>query len=183
MPVIEVRIDATVGQQKFAQLRKALDAPTLLKLIGARLMSHVDESFKTRGRGAWRPLSQLTLLLRRRGGDAPLQDTGRYKQSWVQESDGRTFVEVGSNLKVPGGLSLAKIHEYGTAPYTIRARNAKVLAAETRMGTWLHFGKEVNHPGVPARPVLPTKAVAERLIQQVANAALARVAGGAGGGG
>ena len=183
MAGIEIRIDAALGAEKFARVRRELEAGTLLRLIGARLISYVDESFKTRGRGSWRPLAASTLALRRRGGDAPLQDTGRYKQSFVLETDGRTFVEVGSNVKTPGGLSLARIHEYGTGPYTIRVRTAKVLAAQTRMGAWLHFGKEVHHPGVPARPVLPAKAVAERLVAQVAEAALARASAGGSGGG
>ncbi|MDZ4347914.1 MAG: hypothetical protein U1E51_36365, partial [Candidatus Binatia bacterium] len=87
---------------------------------------------------------------------------------------GQTFVEVGTNLKTPSGLSLGKIHEFGTGPYTIRVKRAKVLAAQTRAGGWLFFGKEVHHPGIPARPVLPTKAVAERLVQQTLDAMLAR---------
>ena len=180
MAGIEIRIDAALGAEKFARVRRELEAGTLLRLIGARLIGYVDESFKTRGRGSWRPLAASTLALRRRGGDAPLQDTGRYKQSFVLETDGRTFVEVGSNVKTPGGLSLARIHEYGTGPYTIRVRTAKVLAAQTRMGAGLHFGKEVHHPGVPARPVLPNREQAERLVGETVEGMLQEVARGGG---
>lgn len=83
----------------------------------------------------------------------------------MSESDNATYVEVGTNLKTTeGGLSLGRIHEYGTGPYTIRARNARVLAAPIGGGTngagqfgpvgliksrretrWLFFGKEVHH--------------------------------------
>ena len=84
-------------------------------------------------------------------------------------------MEVGSNIQTPDGRSLAKIHEFGTGPYTIRVKRARVLAAQTRFGNWLIFGKEVQHPGIPARPVLPTKAVGERLVQETINAMLARI--------
>lgn len=174
MAYVKLEISTAEGQ-KFLQLVSDAIAPrVILSAIGGRFMSHVDESFRTRGRGAWRALSPLTLLLRRHGGDVPLQDSGRYKQSFVQETDNQTFVEVGTNLKTPGGLSLGKIHEFGTGPYTIRVNRAKVLAAQTRAGGWLFFGRVVNHPGIPARPVLPTKAVAERLVQETIDALLTR---------
>ena len=80
------------------------------------------------------------------------------------ETDNRTFVEVGSNVKTPSGIPLGKIHEYGTGPFVIRVKQARTLAARLRDGTWVNFGKQVNHPGIPARPVLPTAATAERLV-------------------
>ncbi len=175
MSNVQISINTTTGQLKLQRLLQAIEPRTVLSVIGARLMSFVDESFQTRGRGQWRPLAQSTLLLRLRGGNAPLQDTGLYKQSFISETDGKTFVEVGSSIKTRDGASLAKIHEFGTGPYTIRVRRARVLAAQTRFGNWLIFGKEVNHPGVPARPVLPAKAVAERLIQDTIDAMLARI--------
>ena len=171
---INISVDSVAGQDKLRRLMQAMESRTLLGLIGGRLLAYVDRQFKTRGEGRWRALSPLTLLLRKRGGDAPLQDTGRYKQSFVQDTDNRSFVEVGTNLKAPGGASLGLIHEFGTGPYTIRVKRARVLAARTRFGGWLIFGKEVNHTGIPARPVLPTKAVAERLVQDVVDGALER---------
>ena len=197
MPNIQITIDTTVGQAKIARVLQAVQPRTLLDRIGAEFLSYVDQSFKTRGRGTWKPLAWTTLALRKHGGDAPLQDTGRYKESWVKESDSHTYVEVGTNIKTASGLSLAAIHEYGTKPYTIRVKRAKVLAAEIGGGIggagehgpigliatksmvrWLFFGKEVHHPGVPARPVLPTKAVAERLTQAVVDKMLARLTEG-----
>ena len=121
--------------------------------------------------------------MRRRGGDQPLQDTGRrYKQSFVSETGGpgkdyatddRTFVEVGSNVKTETGIPLGAIHEQGTGPFVIRVRQAKTLAARLRSGEWIRFGKEVNHPGIPARPVLPTQATAERLVVETVEEMLA----------
>lgn len=176
----EIQIDTTVGQAKLTRLLKAVEPRTLLDLIGGRLLSYVDESFRTRGRGHWAALSPLTLLLRKHGGDMPLRDTGEYAQSYTKaggalKTDQRTYVEVGSNRKTASGIPLANIHEYGTGPYTIRVRQARVLAAKTRAGAWLFFGKEVQHPGIPARPVLPTKAVAERLVQDVVDGMLKKI--------
>lgn len=187
MANVQLQIDAVAGKAKLTRLLQAVAPDTVLTAVGGRLLFHVDESFRTRGRGTWRALSPITLALRRFGGNVPLQDTGRYKESFVTETDHRTYVEVGTNLKISGGLSLAKIHEFGTDPYTIRVRRASVLAAELHTdvggvtwtkygGRWIFFGKEVHHPGIPARPVLPTKAVAERLVLETIDAMLARIA-------
>ena len=173
MTTVTINVTALAAREKIERLSAAIGAKPILKVIGLRLLSYVDESFKTHGRGAWRPLAPLTLAMRARGGDQPLQDTGRYKQSFVSESGGPgkdyqtddlTFVEVGSNVKTPSGIPLGKIHEFGTGPFVIRVKKARSLAARLRDGTWVNFGKQVNHPGVPARPVLPTAATAERLV-------------------
>lgn len=180
MAGVQIIVDTAVGKAKIARILQALEPKTLLDAIGGRFLSWVNQSFKTRGRGKWKPLSPLTLLLRRRGGDSPLHDSGDYEKAFIPErSDGRTFVEVGSNRKTPSGIPLAAIHEEGTAPYTIRVRTAKVLAGKLGGGAagWIIFGKEVHHPGIPARPVLPTQAEAEKMVQDTANAMLARIIG------
>ena len=182
MAYVKLEISTAEGQKFFRLISDAIKPQVILTAIGGRFLSYTDESFRTRGRGRWAALSPLTLLLRKHGGDAPLQDSGRYKESFVQETDNRTFVEVGTNLKIPqSGLLLGKIHEFGTGPYTSRVKRAKQLAAQTRAGAWIFFGKEVDHPGIPARPVLPTKAVADRLVQQVLDGLLSRVAAQQGG--
>lgn len=138
----------------------------VLKVLGIRFLDHVNESFRTRGRGTWRPLAPSTLALRTRGGDAPLQDSGDYRKSFVQEI-GPDYVEVGSNQKTRSGAPLGEIHEFGTRPYTIRAiRDKRGLMARTRGGKWMFFGREVHHPGVSARPVLPTLGEASTTIQE-----------------
>lgn len=188
MPAFYQIAVTSVGADKvFHLVRDAFDPAVLLTAIGARFTSYIDESFRTQGRGSWRPLSFLTLLFRR-GGEAALQNTGRYKQSFVTETDNRTFVEVGTNLMTPNGkFSLGKIHELGTKPFIIRPVNKKVLAAQAtgsaggRMAGWIFFGKEVHHPGIPARPVLPTQVVADKLAQETIDAVLSRTIAAAGG--
>jgi len=186
MTTVTIEVSSLAAREKIERLAKAIGPGPILKVVGQRLLSYVDESFRTRGRGGWRPLAWLTLALRQRGGDAPLQDTGRYKQSFVQESDRRTYVEVGTSLKAASGVPLGPIHEYGTGPFVIRVKNARILAARIGQGTggagehggvgllrgggrvsdWIFFGKEVQHPGIPARPVLPDKPTAEQLVTE-----------------
>ena len=172
---MNIVVNTVRGEQRIRAVGEAITGPVLLKLIGLRLASFVDESFRTRGRGRWRPLAPGTLELRRHGGDVPLQDTGRYKMSFVTETDNATYVEVGSNLKVPGGAPLAAIHEFGTAPYVIRVKRAKILAAKfPRRAGFAFFGKEVNHPGIPARLVLPTVAETIQLVTTTVEAVVAQ---------
>lgn len=166
MATITISVMSAIGQQRIARLIAAVGPRPILKVAGMRVMSYVDESFRTRGRGQWQPLAQSTLDFRRHGGDVPLQDTGKYKQSFVIETDERTFVEVGTNLKTESGIPLAAIHENGTGPYTIHVRRAKVLAAQNRAGVWVRWGKKVDHPGISARPVLPNQAQAETLVRE-----------------
>lgn len=174
-----VHIDLTTlsAQRRIERLLQLVQPKVLLTAVGGRFISYVDESFRTSGRGRWPPLAMSTLALRAHGGDKPLQDTGRYKASFVKETDDQTYVEVGTNLKTPSGAALGPIHELGTGPFTIRAQRAKVLAAQTRAGAWLHFGKEVHHPGIPARPVLPSQAEGERLAKETLDAMLDRALG------
>jgi len=191
------RIEVVVKRdEKFQRITEMLRSPRgLLLAIGARLMAFVDESFKTHGRHggpawpfptpAWRPLSWTTVALRKHGGSEPLQDSPGYKSSFVKSGDDTTYVEIGTN-RTP----LAYWQEFGTRPYTIRPVRARVLAAKLprgplgliatkSMSNYLFFGKEVHHPGIPARPVLPTKEIGERLIQLEIDGYLKSLEGGA----
>lgn len=202
MTTVTINVTTLAAREKIDRLAKAIGPGPILKVIGMRLLSYVDESFKTHGRGQWRPLAWSTVAMRRQGSSEPLQDTGRYKMSFVSETggpgkdyetDGKTFVEVGSNVKTPSGLSLGKIHEFGTKPFVIEVKNAKVLAGKVGSGVsifglggkhqklgWLIFGTKVNHPGIPARPVLPTQATAERLVVETVTEMLDMEAKGTG---
>mgnify|MGYP001594984790 CR=1 FL=1 len=183
MTTITINVTGEAARERISKLAQAVGPAILLKLIGQRLLSYIDESFRTRGRGQWRPLAASTLETRPHGGDAPLQDSGRYKQSFVTETDGRSYVEAGTNLKTASGIPLGPIHEHGTGPFTIRAVRARVLAARLRTGGWMLFGREVHHPGIPARPVLPNQVTAERLVGETVEGMLREVANGGDAGG
>ena len=88
------------------------------------------------------------------------------------------------------GISLGKIigvgREFSKTPVggsgasqpgdkeTITAGGKKVDSsiATKSVGYWLFFGKEVHHPGIPPRPVLPTKDEAEKLVVQTVDGML-----------
>lgn len=177
MTTTTINMDVVIRRADLDRLLVAVQPATVLKVIGLRLMEFVDESFRTRGRGGWAPLRPSTLLTRLRGGDAPLQDTGRYKQSFTTETDNQTYIEVGTNAKTESGASLGRIHELGAGPFTVRVRRARVLAAQTRDGGWLRFGKEVTIT-IPPRPVLPTEQQAEEILKPVLEEMLERTKDG-----
>ena len=198
-----IKIDTAVGRERMQRAIAAFDLRSLLKRVGARLQGFVDESFRTHGRGTWPPLAWLTVAMRARGGSQPLQDQGSYRQSWTTrtfESPAGGYAEVGTR-KTP----LAFWLEFGTggkavgggSPYTIRLRSANVLAARLGGGTgrfqllgggstrrggrnanYIFFGKEVTHPGIPPRPVLPNTRQAEALLGEVVRGVEAQIAGG-----
>jgi phage gpG-like protein len=159
---IQFSIDVRKLNARLGRMGESVDPAILTKVIGARLNEFVDESFRTKGRGKWVGLAPSTLEIS--GPHNPLQLTGKYKQSFTIESDNRTYVLIGSNHP------LAIIHEEGTgiwgpkgSTYTIRIKNARVLAAKAG-GGWKIFGTAVEHTGVPDRPVLPTKDEAVKIL-------------------
>jgi phage gpG-like protein len=207
MPSVQISVDTTLGKAKITRLLKAVEPSTVLDAIGARLLHYVNESFETRGRGTWAALAPITLMLRKRGGDAPLQDTGRLKGSYVSEqggpgtdyqTDNATFVEVGSNVKTPDGThSLAKIHEYGAVvepkpgtfwqySYTTSGKRGGRTVNVTRaamlvlgkIGDRLIFARRVV---IPARPVMPSQETAERMVRETIDGMLSRISAPGGG--
>lgn len=135
----------------------------LMKLLALRLTSFMTTRFENDGAvpeyglPAWAPLRPSTISFRRKGSSKPLQDTGGLRASYLaQPKVNSNSVEVGSNKQY------ASFHEDGTQPYTIVPKTKKVLAAQGP-GGWVVFGKIVHHPGLPARPVLPSLSIAERL--------------------
>lgn len=155
-----------------ARLRAVMKPSTLLKIIGLRFTQFLAERFEksgaAQGEAAWQPLKPSTIAQRRGGSSAPLQNTGRLKQSFLGQpaTDGQSYVEVGSNMEY------ASYQQDGTRPYTITAKTGKVLAARLSAGGWAIFGKTVHHPGIPARPVLPTVVLAERLMHDEVESAI-----------
>jgi phage gpG-like protein len=173
---VEIVVNTEGSDAKLKRLLDAIKPRLLFTAIGARLLAYIDESFRTKGRGRWRALRPSTIAFRKHGGSMPLQDTGRYKQSFQKpKTDNATFITFGSSVKTKSGIPLSTIHEKGTKPYVIRVKRAKVLAAQTRLGQWIFFGREVHHPGLPARPVLPSQRKAAQLVRETINGILKTV--------
>jgi len=203
MSSITISVDSVVARERIERVLKALGMQPILNAIAMRLQGFVDESFRTKGRGAWAPLAWGTVAMRKHGGSAPLQDTGGYRQSWVTRtfiSPGKGIAEIGT-AKVPLAYWLEKGTGTfaGKGPYTIRVRNARVLAARLGGGTgafmfeggsgilrggkggkgdYIFFGKEVQHPGIPPRPVLPNVEQGEKLLGEVVKGIEGQIQGG-----
>jgi phage gpG-like protein len=165
MAGISIDVDVNAPKALLASLQAVLRPELLLKLLGLRYTNFLstrfegDGSVPNEGIGAkWVPLKPSTVMQRRQGSSRPLQDTGRLKMSYTGTPNfGADWVEVGSNMEY------ASYHEEGTKPYVITPKTKKALAAKLSAGGWVVFGKRVNHPGIPARPVLPDVPLAERI--------------------
>lgn len=175
--MLQIQIASVGGaRKKIKLLRDNLSPTAILKVMALRMVAYVTESFETQGRGKWKPLAQSTLMTRRRGGAMALQDTGEYRKSWTGQpggpnvkTDGTSYVTVGTEMQ-----PLADWMEYGTKRFVINT-SKRTLAARLRGGGYLVFGKSVNHPGVPARPVLPKETEARRILKETLDAMVQKV--------
>lgn len=158
-----ISVESRLFDKKVSKALRVIDAKNLLNLIGTDQLSWVHLNFRQGGaEKAWHPLSPNTIAQRRGGSSRPLRDTGRLEQSFNSELNGNR-VRVGTNLQI------APFHHYGTRPYTIRPRAGKMLTFKTPNGR--RFAKVVHHPGLPARPLIPSKSLAERLaVRSIDNA-------------
>lgn len=94
-----------------------------------------------------------------------LEKKGRSNASWTDRTGNTRRAIRGGSESRPNGVTIYLAHgsevglfmEEGTKPYTIRPKNKKVLRF-TAGGDTI-FTKQVNHPGIAARPVVgPTVA-------------------------
>lgn len=90
----------------------------------------------------------------------------------------RAFLQQSYTVKVDGdhvdvgtANEMAKLHHYGTHPYTIRPK-AKGTLLHFKTVRGMVFVREVHHPGIPARGLLPSKKTAEALALKVLTGSL-----------
>lgn len=171
---MKISIDLTGVQIKLQRAGAALNPQAMLKVMAQRLVAYIAEQFESDGQGRWAPLAESTVAKRRLGSNRPLQNTGEYRKSWTGQrapndppvdTDDRSYVRVGTEMH-----PIAEWMEYGTPPRFIAAQNKMVLAARLAQGGFMVFGRSVNHPGSPARPVLPSNAEAYRMLSDTVNA-------------
>ena len=135
---ISIHADTVPVEQYLVRLaRRMRDMRPVMNAIGEIIVASVRRNFReSRAPDGtpWKPV-------KRKG--RPLVDSGRLRNS-VGYLAGHDRVEVGT------GVVYASFHQFGTGPYTIRPRRKKALY-------WpgaAHPVKQVNHPGLPARPFL-----------------------------
>lgn len=166
---LSIKVEARQARRALARLGRDLDERGALKAIGLRKLKWVDDNFRADGAlaGGWAPLSPNTVAGRRRSSSKPLQDTGRMKQSYVSEVSGNQ-VSVGTNIQY------AEFHQEGTAPYVIVPKRGRVLRFITTAGPT--YRPRVQHPGLPARPMLPNRQQATELAVGVLRAIVNKAA-------
>ena len=166
---VAIKLDQRKFQRDLRELARFFgDTGKLLSAIGDRHLGWIDQNFRQGGaEKKWKPLSPNTIASRRGGSSAILQDTGRLKQSFVKKV-GSDRVDVGTEEKK------ALWHQDGTKPFTIRPKSGKVLRFVTAGG--VVFTRAVRHPGLPARPLLPSDRLGERLALETAQAAVDKAA-------
>ena len=166
---LSIEFDDKPVRKDIEKLLRVMNKDELLTAIGLRQLRWIQQNFEQGGGmqfPKWRPLADNTVVGRRLGSAAILQDTGRLKQSFQILRKGAEEIQVGTRSQV------APYHEYGTRPYVIRPRRAKILRFMTTGG--VTFSKMVHHPGLPKRQMLPNKLVAENLALNIIKVALKR---------
>jgi len=134
-------------------------------------LNWINRNFATEGGmvGGWKPLSPNTLAARRSGAGRILQDTGRLRASFIPRWNDK-------QASVGSAISYSRFHEEGTGPYTIKPKgnyplrfkvaqgsgavktkilkSGKKISLTTFKGQYV-FAREVHHPGLPQRRMLP----------------------------
>lgn len=163
------------GSREFVDKLKLADKnlrqrKPMYKSLAIETHKWILENFRKSGAlgEKWKPLSPLTIQSRRKRSSKPLLDTGKnLMQQW-------TYTYSNTRAIIGHPSDIATFHEYGTKAYVIRPKNKKMLwfgvtpdqRRKRKKGGI--FKKEVNHPGLPARRMLPeSKEIMPRLIKVV----------------
>lgn len=149
---LTITVDARQAERWFGEmLRRGRDLSGLMLDIGERLTETTQDRF----RDGVAPDGTPWLPLRDGSGRTPLLDTGRMRDDISPES-GSDYVEIRA------GAKQARWHQEGTGPFVILPINGKALAFGE------HVVRNVNHPGLPARPFMGLSAEDEAGIGRLA---------------
>lgn len=150
----------TINDERFrvrmGKLDRALSTRVMLEVIGQDVLGWVADNFRREGiEKPWARLSPSTIASRRKGSSRILQDTGKLRQSFTSRVSGNA-VEVGTVNRV------APYHHFGTRPYVIRPVRRKWLRFKDETGATV-FSRQVRHPGLSERRLIPSKHVTLRI--------------------
>ena len=163
---ISIRVDTKESQRKLRRLINLIDVRQLLQAIGNRHVKWMDDNLKRAGIETPHKEMAESTLAAGKVRSSPRHFSSRWRsrlsQSMVVKLIGTQAVVAGTEDEFAG------IHQEGTKPYTIRPVKGRVLRFQTAQG--FVFAREVRHPGIPSRAILPTKQTAERLAQGILDA-------------
>jgi len=135
--------------------------------IGTNILKLVHKGFKTDGVAVtgkrWKNLEKSTIAGRRKGkgqgSPLILRDNGDLLGSFTPDWNEKE-ARVGSPKKY------SKPHEFGgRRNYKIKARRGKTLKYLNSKGNFV-YPKEVTHPPLPQRKMLPTRKIAQNIIDK-----------------
>ena len=152
---ITIKTDTLTPSIK-ALLRKVENPQPVMRSIGTMVASMAKDAFTNPSLRptTWKANAASTIA--QKGASSPLVASGTLARSPRVTEVGRDYVRVGSD-RAAGSHSLAAIHQLGTGPFVIRPKSGKFLFWKGAK----HPVKQVNHPGIPARPFFPFHASGE----------------------
>lgn len=167
-----VYVDAGVLAGTINHLRNIAAGITdreLLQAIGNRQLRWMVQNLKDAGTERPHQVMSPNTLIKSSGRASSRHFSSRFRaflqQSYTVQVH-HDYVDVGTRDQ------RAAWHHYGTSPFKIKPKVGQYLKFETVNGTV--FAKEVNHPGIPARGLLPSKRTAEALALSVITAGIQR---------
>ena len=156
--MVTVKVDVRDAQRKLRSVSKSLDQKQALTAIGRAVQKWIELGFLSNGHGKWERLAPNTVA--KKGHSRPLVDTGKMQGSIKS----RVF---NNHVRIGTFVAHAPFHEFGTRRHLIESRGARFMRFRTTTGP--AFAKSVDHPGNPARPMLPDEATATKLAVDVVN--------------
>lgn len=170
-----IGVDAADAVALLDRVSRSVDDRRLLTTIGARHVKWIDDNL--RGAGIEHPhqeMAESTIAAR------PRRTSSRHFSSRFRSRLAQSTTTAVSLTQVVVGIAHehAELHHEGTRPAIIRPKRARMLAMHIDERGQLRapkiFRKSVAHPGIPARPLLPSRNLAKDLASDVVLAEVRR---------
>lgn len=156
---MRVSLNTAPAEAMLKKASRALDKPRILDEIGKRLLEWARDNVASRGKDrSWKPFKTAgATQLQTLGSKFTLKKSGDAVTVW--------------NSAGP----VAAYHHFGSKKHLIEGKG-KALRFRTSDGT--KFARIVQHPGLPKRPLIPSRARGRAIAREVVN--VAAIAGGFG---
>lgn len=185
--IVRIKVDARNALKMIEGLGQALTPQKLLTAIGLRQLAWTDQWIKSAGNDTWKRMSWNTIASKP-GRPALNNFSSRYVARLTQSMTSEVNADKGT-VDVGTNEQYAKWQSEGTKPYIISPKAADgVLVFKVFGGAYgtfkgksgsgikffkdVVFAREVHHPGIPARRLIPTEEVGLRLAQETIQAAV-----------
>lgn len=175
-----ISLDSSDLKRKISRLIKVLDIRFLLEAIGNRHLEWMNENLDAAGTEKKHQIMSPNTIAVRPQRSSSHHFSSRYLSRLKQSLTKGKGIKIESRSVTVGTEDeFAHFHHFGTKPYTIRPKTkGGFLVFKTADG--MVMAREVHHPGIPARPFLPSKAVAEKLAIRILEASYKKMVKDAG---